>query len=230
MIFLLALVFNVMAETKMVELGQEFSYQAGEKIVLSNADFSVEVSADPGTKCAVPGFNCGSGYIPPHPKFKMNCSNSNPCPYVFINAQTLSGTAGKGLIESLKKCETDENELCLRSYVDQIRRAEDCLVYPPLIRYFCLQRFSLAIPVTERGLCDLLPENKNPYRRGNCYYDYAVSLKDPTLCEKFKAEDFSQKDRCYNRLSQVLKDKTLCQKISDTKEHNYKQQCLDNEM
>jgi len=222
-IIFLVFILNSLAAIKPVEMSTEFQYQSGDKIVLNKHDFSVEVSSDSGTECAVPGFNCGSGYRPPHPIFKIVCGQSGICPYVFVNKQILTASSGVATIESIKKCEQEENELCLRSYVNQVIKAEDCLIYRPLIQY-C---FSLAIPQTARGLCDQLPEGKNPYRKNNCFYDYAVSFKDPSLCDKFKPEDFQQRDRCLGRLAQTLRDKSLCHKISDTKEHNYKQQCLE---
>ena len=66
--------WNHEAFSKNYEVGisEKVSFQTGDVIKLKGTDYSVEIGSFKGSECAVPGFNCGSGYRPPHQLITLN--------------------------------------------------------------------------------------------------------------------------------------------------------------
>tara|TARA_R110000868_G_scaffold117600_11_gene312343 strand:+ start:4241 stop:4909 length:669 start_codon:yes stop_codon:yes gene_type:complete len=210
------------AKTIEVSLSGKTTFQAGNTYKLRGADFSVDVGTDPGSKCAVPGFNCGAGYIPPHPTFKISCGSSKPCPYVVItNAK--DATSGILSFENEASCEQSKSEQCFREFSKQYKSDEGCMkMSSPLGQYYCLERFPKSQRPENRSLCNKLPAEIYGLR-WNCYYDYAIRYKDPSFCELYPEAESSGKERCWLKMADLMKDKSLCKKIS--KEALYVEQC-----
>lgn len=92
------------AKTQIVELSQKVEFNSGDIIILKNTSYSVKIGSNPGTDCAGPGFNCGSGYQPPTPSFSIDCGKQLKCPYVLMNYNK-TATSGSLTIEDEKSCE-----------------------------------------------------------------------------------------------------------------------------
>jgi hypothetical protein len=210
------------AKTSEVTIAEKVPFQAGNTYQLKGSDFSVEVGNDPGSKCAVPGFNCGSGYIPPHPTFKINCGTQKPCPYA-VMANSKDSTSGILSIESESSCEKNQPEQCFWEFSRQYKTDEGCMeLKSPIGQYYCLKRFENSQRAENRGLCNKLPADIYALR-WNCYYEYAIRYKDPSFCENYSAAEVSGKERCWLKMAELMKDKSLCKKI--TKEKLYVEQC-----
>lgn len=210
------------AKTIEASLSQKIPFQVGHTYKLKDADFSLEIGADPGSKCAVPGFNCGAGYIPAHPTFKTKCGNQKPCPYI-VMANAKDATSGILSFESESSCEHHKPEQCFREFSKQFETDEGCMkLKSPLGQYYCLERFPNSQQPQNRDLCNKLPSDIYGLR-WNCYYDYAIRYKDPSFCELYPEKEFSGKERCWLKMAELMKDKSICKKI--VKEALYVEQC-----
>ena len=69
-------------------------FKTGDIITLTNSKFKIEIGMEKGSECAVPGLNCGNGYIPPHPTYKIECGGQEPYPCIAM-ALTREAKAGK---------------------------------------------------------------------------------------------------------------------------------------
>jgi hypothetical protein len=49
-----------LAENLIIDLSQKIRFKSGDFIQLKNTEFSITIGLNKGSKCAVPGFNCGS--------------------------------------------------------------------------------------------------------------------------------------------------------------------------
>lgn len=213
------------AKTIEVSLSQKVVFKTGDIISLKNTKFKIEIGADKGSECAVPGFNCGSGYIPPHPTYKIDCDGQEPCPYISMPIAQ-GATTGNISIESEESCEKNDPSNCFRQFARQYKNDEGCMrLKSPLGRYYCLQDFTGSIRPENKVLCDQLPDSIFALK-WNCYYDYAVRYKDPSFCEKYPTTELSGKRRCLLRMAELLKDQSFCDKITFSKEDSYKEQCL----
>jgi hypothetical protein len=206
-----------------VELGQKITVKSGEGVKLKGQDYSVTVGAphEP-VACAVPGFNCGSGYIPPAPTFQENCTAS-PCPYFFATEVKDASTANL-TIHNEKSCEQlkAQASACFYSYARTLKSAEGCSTLKGALgKYHCLQVYSVALPQF-RSVCDELPSDIQGLRE-NCYYDWAIRYRDASYCKKFDAKDFSGAERCWLKMAELLNDRSLCRNIK--KEPSYVAQC-----
>ena len=66
-----------------VSVGQKIGVVSGDQVRLKGKSFEVKIrAAGESVPCAVPGFNCGEGYVPPHPTFHAQCEEK-PCPWFF---------------------------------------------------------------------------------------------------------------------------------------------------
>ena len=226
---LFALVFIVGINsgfTKSVEvtLSEKVNFKKGDIFKLTGSDFSVEIGSDPGTKCAVPGFNCGSGYQPPRPTFKIECGSNKTCPYIVLSDIKGSET-GFLTIESEESCTKSNPEQCFYTFGRQYKSDEGCMnLKTPLGKYYCLKAYDSSKRPENKGLCDQLP--KDIYAlRWNCFYEYAVRYSDASFCDKYEPSELSGRDRCLLKMAELLKDKSFCKKISNSKEHSYVEQC-----
>lgn len=215
---------NSFAKTYEVGLSEKVLFSKGDIIKLKNTNFSVEIGSFPGTACAVPGFNCGSGYRPPSPTFETNCGTQKPCQYIVLAFPT-DGSSGSLTIESEESCVKNDPKNCFYAFAGQFKSDDGCMkLKSPLGRYYCLERFSDSKRPENRDLCEQLPTDIYALR-WNCYYEYAIRYSDASFCDKYPASDFSGKDRCLLKMAELLKDQSLCKKISATKEHSYLEQC-----
>lgn len=212
------------AKNQIVELSQNVEFNSGDIITLKNSVFSVRIGADPGTECAVPGYNCGSGYSPPAPTFTVDCGNHKSCPYVLLS-ESKDATSGNLSIEDEKSCEKKDPPRCFYQFAHNFKTDEGCMkLKSPSGRYYCLKKFEHSARPENRGLCDQLPESVYALR-WNCFYEYAIKYRDAGFCDKYPANETSGRDRCLLKMAEILKDKSLCKKISDSKEHSYIEQC-----
>jgi hypothetical protein len=221
--FLLSIQFSF-AETTIISLSQKVPFKSGDSFALRGSNYTVQVEANLGSTCAVPGFNCGSGYIPPHSTFKIKCENQNYCPYILM-AFPDSGTSGHLSIENELSCEQHEPALCFREMAKEFKTDDKCMrLKSSLGKYYCLQLFPLSARSNNLGLCDELP-NSIFALRWNCYYEYAIKYKDLRFCDKYSSAELSGKERCLLKMAEILKDKTICEKITLNKENSYREQC-----
>ncbi|HAZ14629.1 MAG: hypothetical protein A2X86_16655 [Bdellovibrionales bacterium GWA2_49_15] len=214
-----------LANTFEVSLSQKVDFKSGDVIKLKKSFFSVQIGSDPGTECAVPGFNCGSGYRPPHPTYKIDCGAKQPCPYI-VMASAQDGSSGSLTIEDEKSCEKNNPENCFYEFARQFASDEGCMALKsPSGRYYCLARFDKSARPENRGLCDQLPDAIYALK-WNCYYEYAIRYRDPKFCDKYSPKEIDGRDRCLLKMAEIFKDKAFCQKISASKTNSYKEQCL----
>jgi hypothetical protein len=208
-----------------VSLSEKVKFAKGDVIELINEKFSIIIGFDEGSKCAVPGFNCGSGYIPPHPTYTVNCGERSPCPYIFMAASenSFSGTIS---IESLKSCETHEPERCYLEFANGFKEDKECMNISNLNgRYYCLKKFEHSKLPENKNLCDSLSDSVYALK-WNCYYEYAIRYNDPALCEKYQDKEIDGKNRCFLKMAELNRDKKLCNKIVKTSQDSYLEQCL----
>lgn len=229
-ILLSALIFFLLqdshAKEQIVSLSEKIEFHVGDIVKLKNTDFLVTIKGNKGTECAVPGRNCGSGYIPPHPEIEMNCHDVTLCPYVVLD-ESRTATSGTLSIEDEKSCETHRPEMCFYLFTRFSKSEDICQkLKSPMGRYYCLKRYEQSARPENKGLCDQLPESVYALR-WNCFYEYAVRYRDVTFCDKYPAKDIEGKDRCLLKMAEINKDFSLCGKISSSKEHNYIEQCQD---
>jgi hypothetical protein len=228
--FLVSLFFislpSSFAKTQIVELSQKVEFNTGDTIFLKDSVFSVKIGSDPGTDCAVPGFNCGSGYEPPRPTFIANCGKLQKCPFVLMtNIKT--ATSGILSIEDEKSCEKNDPENCFYQFAQNFKIDEGCMeLKSPSGRYYCLKKFQFSARPENRGLCEQLPESIYALR-WNCFYEHAIRYRDASFCDKYPAKESSGRDRCLLKMAEILKDQSHCKKISISKEHSYLEQCQD---
>ena len=210
--------------THIVSLSQEVIFKPGDVIKLKNTTFSITIGLNKGTSCAVPGKNCGSGYIPPHLTIKSDCGEEKSCQYFIIDS-IIDIKEGKLSIETEETCLNKNFEICFNNYSRSLQSDEDCSVLKTAVgKYHCLKRFYSSKRPENKNLCDQLPDSIYALK-WNCYYEFAIRYKDSSFCEKYSKEEFSGKDRCYLKMAEIFKDKKFCSKISDTKEHTYREQC-----
>jgi hypothetical protein len=224
--FLLFISWNHFAYSKSYEVGisEKVSFQTGDIIKLMGTDYSVEIGFFPGSKCAVPGFNCGSGYIPAHPTYDVKCGALTPCPYILMN-YPVDGKSGSLTIETEESCTKNKLSNCFSTYAGQFTNDEGCMkLKSPFGRYHCLERFPDSRRLENKALCEQLPAEIYALR-WNCFYEYAVRYRDASFCDKYTVSEFSGRDRCLLKMAEILKDYSLCKKISATKEHSYVEQC-----
>lgn len=215
----------IFAETHVVSLSQEVTFKSGDVIKLKDTPFSITIGVSKGPDCAVPGRNCGAGYIPPHFIFKKNCGEDKSCHYFFLESSNYI-QSGKLSIETEETCLNKDFELCINNYSGTITTDDECSkLKTDLGKYYCLKRFDLSNRPENKGLCDKLPSSIYALK-WNCYYEYAIRYKDPSFCDKYAKEELSGKDRCYLKMAELFKDQKFCSKISDSKEHSYREQCL----
>ncbi len=212
------------SKTTEVALSEKVTFKKGDIFKLKGAEFSVEIGADPGTKCAVPGFNCGSGYQPPRPTFKILCGAHKPCPFIVLS-QIKNSETGTLTIENEESCTKNNPEQCFYTIARQYTSDEGCMkLKTALGKYYCLKAYESSKRPENKGLCDQLP--KDIYAlRWNCFYEYAVRYSDPSFCDKYEPSELSGRDRCLLKMAEQLKDKSFCKKISNSKEHSYVEQC-----
>lgn len=229
MIFVfLTFIFSTLSfsESHVVTISQEVTFKPGDVIKLKDSPFSVSISLNKGTECAVPGRNCGAGYIPPHLTLSKTCSENKKCLY-FIIADIKGIDGGKLSIETEETCLKKNYEMCFNDYSGSLQSDDGCSsLKTSMGQYFCLNRFSSSNRPENKDLCDKLPDSIYALK-WNCYYEFAIRYKDPSYCEKYSKAELSGKDRCYLKMAELFKDKTLCSKISASKEHTYKEQCLE---
>jgi hypothetical protein len=215
---------NSQAVEHIVSLSQKIEFKTGDVIKLKDSYFTVTVNANKGTECAVPGFNCGSGYIPPHPELKINCQGSPPCPYVILD-DSKTATSGTLSIENEKSCETNQPEICFSAFSRNSSSDDICQkLLSPIGRYYCLRRFENSARPENKGLCDQLPESIYALK-WNCFYEYAVRYKDVTFCDKYSAQEADGRDRCLLKMAEINQDVSLCSKISNSQQNTYREQC-----
>lgn len=214
------------AKTQIVELSQKVVFNTGDMILLRDSVFSVKIGSDPGTDCAVPGFNCGSGYEPPRPTFIEDCGKLQECPFVLMtNIKT--ATSGILSIEDEKSCEKNDPENCFYQFAQNFKIDDGCMkLNSPSGRYYCLKKFPLSARPENKGLCEQLSESIYALR-WNCFYEHAIRYRDASFCDKYKAKESSGRDRCLLKMAKILQDQSLCKKISISKEHSYLEQCQD---
>ena len=214
-----------LSETHVVSISQEVNFKPGDVIKLKNTPFSITIGLDKGTSCAVPGKNCGSGYIPPHLTIKIDCGEEKNCQYFIIDSIN-DIKEGKLSIETEDTCLNKNFEICFNNYSRTLHSDEDCSTLKTAVgKYHCLKRFYSSNRPENKNLCDQLPDSIYALK-WNCYYEFAISYKDPSFCEKYSKEELSGKDRCYLKMAELFKNKSFCSKISDSKEHTYREQCL----
>lgn len=215
-----------LAKSHQVELSQRIEFNAGDIITLKNSSFTIKIDSDPGTACAVPNFNCGSGYKPPRPSFKVECGKVKSCPYVLM-AEIKTATSGILSIEDEKSCETNNPENCFYQFAQNFKTDDGCMeLKSPSGRYYCLKKFETSAKAENKGLCEQLPESVYALR-WNCFFEYAIRYRDASFCDRYSAKESSGRDRCLLKMAQLLRDKSLCKNISISKDHSYLEQCQD---
>ena len=218
--------WNHDAFSKNYEIGisEKVSFQTGDIIKLKGTDYSVEIGSFKGSECAVPGFNCGSGYRPPHPTYNVKCGALAPCPYILMH-YPVDDRSGSLTIENEESCTKNKLDNCFSTYAGQFTNDEGCMkLKSSFARYYCLQRFADSKRPENKALCEQLPADIYALR-WNCFYEYAIRYKDASFCDKYPASEFSGRDRCLLKMAEILKDYSLCKKISASKEHSYVDQC-----
>lgn len=214
------------AKNQIVELSQNVEFNTGDILNLKGTEFAVKIEADPGTECAVPGLNCGSGYRPPSPKYIVDCGTHRSCPYVLMTAHK-TATSGSLSIEDEKSCEKKDPPNCFYQFANNFKTDDGCMkLKSPSGIYYCLKKFPSSARPENKGLCEQLPESVYALR-WNCFYEYADKYRDASFCDKYSAAESSGRDRCLLQMARILQDQTLCTKISDSKEHSYVEQCRD---
>ena len=212
------------AKTYEVAVSEKVPFQKGDIFKLKGTDYLVEIGFSAGTECAVPGFNCGSGYQPPHPTYDIKCGTHKLCPYILMDYPT-NGTSGSLTIETEESCTKNKLEYCFSTYARQFQDDEGCMkLKSPFGKYYCLERFPDSKRPENKSLCGQLPVEIYALR-WNCFYEYAVRYRDASFCDKYPASDFSGRDRCLLKMAELLNDQSFCKKISATKEHSYVEQC-----
>ena len=215
------------AETTVVSLSDKIKFKTGDVIQLKDSEYSVTIGFDKGSKCAVPGFNCGSGYQPPRPTFSIQCGKINPCPYVALIFPNDS-TTGLLSIENIKSCETHDTEICFREFANLFKKDVGCMnISNPDGRYYCLKNFENSKLIENKKLCDELSPSVYALK-WNCFYEYAIRYKDQNFCDKYSAKESSGRNRCFLKMAEILKDKSLCSKINKNSEDSYLEQCQKN--
>ena len=223
-LFMIFFLTNSQASEQIVTLSQKIEFKTGDVIKLKDTDFSVSIEANRGTKCAVPGFNCGSGYIPPHPEFKINCGRKTPCSYVILDDRK-TASSGTLSIENENSCETNQPELCFGAFSRLSTSDKICQkLQSPMGRYYCLSRFHNSARPENKSLCDQLPDSIYALK-WNCFYEYAIRYKDVTFCDKYSAKEFDGRDRCLLKMAEISQNVSLCAKISNSRENTYREQC-----
>ena len=220
------IIWNHDAFSKNYEVGisEKVSFQTGDIIKLKGTDYSVEIGFFKGSQCAVPGFNCGSGYRPPHPTYNVKCGALTPCPYILMDYPADS-SSGSLTIETEETCIKNKLSNCFRTYAEQFTNDEGCMKLKSAFgRYYCLERFADSRRPENKAICEQLPSEIYALR-WNCFYEYAVRYRDASFCDKYMTNEFSGRDRCLLKMAEILKDFSLCKKISATKEHSYVEQC-----
>lgn len=213
------------SRTVIVSLSDKVDFKTGDVIQLKDSVFSVQVNHDKGTECAVPGYNCGIGYMPPRPAYKINCGDQKPCPYIIMPFPQ-DESSGSLSIEDEKSCEKNKPEICFSEFARPFTGDDGCMELKSLLgRYYCLKRYEDSRRPENKGLCDQLPDSIYALK-WNCYYEYAVRYKDPSFCDKYSVSELSGRDRCLLKMAEMLKELSFCNKISASKEHSYKEQCL----
>lgn len=209
-----------------IDLSQKTKFKVGDTFNLKKSKVSLTIGFDKGSECAVPGYNCGAGYIPPHPIYTLNCDNQVPCPYVVLmNAND----SDKGIIsiETEETCTKSDPKTCFYQFGRSFKTDIECLkLKTALGQYHCLEIFPLSTMPEIKSLCEKLP--KDIYAlQWNCFYEYAIRFKDPSFCNKYSntKEDISGKNRCYLKMAEMLKDKQYCQPIVAAQDDSYKAQC-----
>lgn len=207
-----------------VAIGQKVFVASGDTVRLKGKNYSVIVGQAPeSVPCAVPGRNCGSGYVPAHPIFTVKCPQS-PCPY-FLNSNDQSSTTAEVVIHTEESCSALKHmaDSCFYSFARTLKSVDECTVLKGALgRYFCIMRFQNTVPSGFRSICDQLPQDIYGLR-GNCYYEWAIRLKDSSFCDKYEPGDFSGSERCWLKMVEILKDKSLCRHVK--KEPLYVEQC-----
>lgn len=223
--FFITLFGQAFAKEKIINLSQRIEFKIGESFRLYNSDFSVTIDHFSGSVCAVPGKNCGSGYRPPSPIYKINCSGKNPCPYVLMTFPK-DDKSGLFSIEDQDSCEKNNPEICFFEFAKLFIDDSGCASLKSAIgRYYCLKRFPNSVREENKNICDQLPESIFALR-WNCFYEYAIRYRDPAFCDKYPLKNINGKDRCLLKIAEILKNKSYCRKISSSKDHTYKEQCL----
>lgn len=217
---------NANAITTEVALSEKVKFNKGDVIKLRDTEYSITVGFDKGTKCAVPGFNCGSGYEPPHPIFVVNCGSAKTCPYIFMQSYQ-SATSGSLSIENLKSCETHQPENCFRRFAESYKEDKDCMGIDNMDgRYYCLKKFENSKMPENKNLCDLLSDSVYALK-WNCFYEYAIRYNDQSICDKYPSKEINGRNRCLLKMAEVLRDKSICNKIVKNSEDTYLEQCLE---
>lgn len=212
------------SKTHEVGISEKVSFSVGDVIKLKGTDYSVKIGLFPGTECAVPGFNCGSGYRPPHPSYDIECGMVSPCPYILMD-YPVDSTTGYLTIETEESCTKNRLKNCFLTYARQFTTDEGCMkLKSPFSRYHCLELFNDSRRPENKTLCEQLPEDIYALR-WNCFYEYAIRYRDASFCDKYAASELSGRDRCLLKMAELLKDHSLCKKISASKEHTYAEQC-----
>lgn len=223
-LFLILFISDSYAKTHTVSLSEKIEFNSGDIITLKDSLFSVEIGSDPGTTCAVPGFNCGSGYSPPSPTYLVKCGEKKLCPYVLMTNQK-NATSGNLSIEDETSCEKNDPENCFSQFARYADGDTSCMnLISPLGRYYCLKRFEKSARPENKGLCEKLPESIYALK-WNCYYEYAVRYRDASFCNKYSQSERSGRDRCLLQMATILNDQSLCDKMSGSKEDTYLEQC-----
>ena len=206
-----------------VTVGQKIGVASGDTVRLKGKSFEVKIrAAGESVPCAVPGFNCGEGYVPPHPTFQAQCEEK-PCPW-FFHAEVKDATHADLVIHTEDSCAAlgNASKNCFYSFSGGVKTAEGCLALKtPLGRYHCIQRFQVALPEL-RDLCPKLPADIFALRE-NCYYEWAERYRDASFCKKFDVKDYSGAERCWLHMARQLKDPSLCSNIKI--EPSYVGQC-----
>lgn len=168
------------------------------------------------TECAVPGFNCGSGYTPspvttPVLDFKQtdpDCSQS-PRPKKCEWNYKLTNTDNKTFVEveilniydfcMRKENQSNRNSCILRTTVgnhynpmyspDNCNRADD-----PQIRNDCFEM--MAENLKSPKLCDQV---KKPHGR-RCIFLLAIDSKNAAICQQLKTASLNQSEEQYRQM------------------------------
>ncbi len=209
-----------------VSIGEHIRVASEDRVKLKDSYYSVRVERNPGTSCAVPGFNCGSGYIPPHIVFISDCGKEKYCPFVAVSTSGDDKTADL-VIRDEKSCEAEKHNsnICFYDFARQFKTDLGCSsLKSALGRYYCLEFYQDSKRPENKSLCDQLPAEIYALR-WNCFANYAVRYRDPTFCDKYSEQDVDGKDRCYLKMAEIFSDQQHCKKISESKSNTYKEQC-----
>jgi hypothetical protein len=208
-----------------VSLSEKVKFTRGDVIKLRDKEYSITVGFYEGSKCAVPGFNCGSGYRPPHVTFMVNCGTAKVCPYIHM-AFSNSSTTGTISIEDLKSCETHEPERCFREFAEVYKEDKGCMNISNFDgRYYCLKKFEYSKMPENKNLCDLLSDSVYALK-WNCFYEYAIRYNDQSICDKYPSKEVDGRNRCLLKMAELAKDKSICKKIIKNSQDTYLEQCF----